>query len=387
MRLLYLARGFLDYRIPVLSEIDKILNKKFYVIFSQEYIHDRVAKKIKALMGNRATGIIGERGLGLQEYSDYANKKLQFSYHSDILIKINNLRPDVILTNGFGQWTFFALLYKIFHRVKIVICYERTFHTERNAQWYRLIFRKLIARYIDAFSCNGSLSKRYTKSLGARENRITTGQMAADIHKISKNVKNINKASKTMRKSWNSKYIVFITVGRLIRPKGFQELLQAWHILEKRCPNKGTLILVGDGPERKELNRVVKKLDLKNVRFAGYVNYDDITEYYAAADVLVMPTLEDNWSLVVPEAMACGLPVLCSCYNGCYPELIEPGGNGWVFDPLDEMDTYNVLHRCLINRDRLAKMGGRSREIVSKYTPENAAKAILEACRLAFETN
>ena len=100
-----------------------------------------------------------------------------------------------------------------------------------------------------------------------------------------------------------------------------------------------------------------------------------------------MPTLEDNWSLVVPEAMACGLPILCSCYNGCYPELIEPGGNGWIFDPLDETDTYNALHRCVVNRSRLAKMGARSQEIVAKYTPENAAKAILEACRLAFENN
>jgi glycosyltransferase involved in cell wall biosynthesis len=178
-----------------------------------------------------------------------------------------------------------------------------------------------------------------------------------------------------------------MTVGRLIRPKGFQELLQAWHLFEKRCLNEGTLVLVGDGPERYELNRVVKKLELQNVRFIGYVNYDDITEYYAAADVLVMPTLEDNWSLVVPEAMACGLPILCSCYNGCYPELIEHDGNGWIFDPLDETDTFNALQCCVINRDRLAKMGERSREIVSKYTPENAAKAILEACRLAFENN
>ena len=57
MRILYLARGFLDYRIPVLSEMDKILNNEFYVVFSQDYIPERVAKKIKTIMGNRAIGI------------------------------------------------------------------------------------------------------------------------------------------------------------------------------------------------------------------------------------------------------------------------------------------------------------------------------------------
>jgi glycosyltransferase involved in cell wall biosynthesis len=124
-----------------------------------------------------------------------------------------------------------------------------------------------------------------------------------------------------------------------------------------------------------------------NIMFAGSIDYDTIANYYAAADVFIMPTLEDNWSLVVPEAMACGLPILCSRYNGCYPELIEPGGNGWVFDPLDVNDTFNALHRCVTNRDRLKKMGQRSREIVAKYSPENAAKAILDACRLALENN
>jgi len=88
---------------------------------------------------------------------------------------------------------------------------------------------------------------------------------------------------------------------------------------------------------------MVRTLGLDFVRFAGRVHYGDMPAYYAACDALVMPTLEDNWSLVVPEAMAAGKPVLCSVHNGCWPELVHDGENGWVFDPLDRDATARVL--------------------------------------------
>jgi glycosyltransferase involved in cell wall biosynthesis len=81
--------------------------------------------------------------------------------------------------------------------------------------------------------------------------------------------------------------------------------------------------------------------------------------------------------------MACGLPVLCSIYNGCYPELVHDGRNGWRFDPIDAEDTYQALARCVQSYQRLPAMGEESRRMVEAYTPECAADAILEACRMA----
>jgi glycosyltransferase involved in cell wall biosynthesis len=106
--------------------------------------------------------------------------------------------------------------------------------------------------------------------------------------------------------------------------------------------------------------------------------------YYAAADAFVIPTLEDNWSLVVPEAMACGLPILCSKYSGCWPELVQEG-NGWVFDPLDHQDTLRVLNLCIQKGSELPGMGRESRTIIAGHTPQHAARSIYEACRIATE--
>ncbi len=97
-----------------------------------------------------------------------------------------------------------------------------------------------------------------------------------------------------------------------------------------------------------------------------------------------MSTLEDNWSLVVPEAMACGLPIVCSVYNGCHPELIKNDENGWVFDPLEAEDTFAKLAQCLENMDRLKEMGQKSKAIARKFTPGLAADSIIGACKIAY---
>jgi glycosyltransferase involved in cell wall biosynthesis len=80
--------------------------------------------------------------------------------------------------------------------------------------------------------------------------------------------------------------------------------------------------------------------------------------------------------------MACGLPILCSKYNGCWPELVQEK-NGWIFDPLDPKDTFRVLDSCLQKASDLPAMGRQSLEIVAGHTPLRAAKSIYEACLIA----
>ena len=143
------------------------------------------------------------------------------------------------------------------------------------------------------------------------------------------------------------------------------------------------LVIVGDGPERERLENQVQAAGLKSVYFEGAVDYDYMASYYAAADAFVIPTLEDNWSLVVPEAMACGLPILCSKYNGCWPELVQER-NGWVFDPLDPQDTLRGMKACIERGPELPGMGnsstsGRRRRAIS--SPARSLKKISLWCR------
>lgn len=385
MRVTYVTRSFLDYRIPVFKALSQELKTRFNVIYSADYIPERVNIKARRSLGGHAIGMTGEKRIGPNEFPDFANAAFRVVYQPGLLSEINKSRPDVLVGDGFFQWTSFALLYKVLKRVPLVVCYERTFHTERNAQWYRTAYRRFIIKYVDAITCNGKLSLEYTKWLGMPESRITTGHMVADTVGLGEVVASLSETErKVYRKKWGSQKLIFVAVGRLNERKGIKELLLGWSLLEKRMPENGKLIIIGTGPEEDSLRSLALKLGLTSVHFLGPVVYDDIARYYAAADVFVMPTLEDNWSLVVPEAMASGLPVLCSKHNGCYPELIDPGKNGWVFDPLDKQDTFQALMKCFQKKTRLKQMGKRSMEIVSRHTAQHAAQAILDACKITI---
>jgi glycosyltransferase involved in cell wall biosynthesis len=381
----YVARSFLDYRIPVIKSLSSMVGNKFYFIYSKDYVPDRVDIKVRKILGHRAIGMTGEKRIGPNEFSDFANTAFRVVYQPGLVKEISKTKPDVLIGDGFFQWTSFALFYKILKKVPLVVCYERTFHTERNAQYYRTAYRRFIIKFIDAMSCNGRLSLDYTKWLGIPAERITTGHMVADTENLQRAISFLQKSEfRSNREKLGSPEIIFVSVGRLIKLKGIKELLLGWSLLEKIHAEIGTLIIIGTGPEMDSLKSLARELKLKQVIFEGHVAYDEIAGYYAAADVLVMPTLEDIWCVVVPEGMACGLPILCSKYNGCYPELIASGENGWVFDPLSIKDTYQALRKCIDNRSRLKQMGQKSKEIISQHTPRHAAQAIFDACKIAI---
>ena len=115
--------------------------------------------------------------------------------------------------------------------------------------------------------------------------------------------------------------------------------------------------------------------EMENVHFTGTISHDSLPNYLAISNVLIIPTLQDNWSLVVPEAMSCKLPIICSKYNGCWPELVKPE-NGWVFDPLSKESFVNILKQVVHDEKRWQTMGRASLGIVQGYTPEKIAKGL-----------
>ena len=144
MRITYVARSFLDYRIPVLEALFNAQDHEFFIIYSADYIPSRVHNRVKESLGDNAVGMTGEKRIGPNQFPDFANTAFRFVYQPGILKAISKTNPDVVIGDGFYQWTSFALIYKLLHRIPLVICYERTFHTERKAQWIRVLYRRLI---------------------------------------------------------------------------------------------------------------------------------------------------------------------------------------------------------------------------------------------------
>jgi glycosyltransferase involved in cell wall biosynthesis len=374
----------------VYVELNRLLHGKLSIVFSGDYTPDRVQKRIKSLLGERAIILKGERVIFRKGdlKSNFANAYSEVTYQPGLYQAIKKCNPDVIIGEGFFQWTTAAIIFRILHGIPLVISYERTHHTERNSQWFRTLYRKVVTRLMSAMCCNGRLSAEYINWLGMPEDRIITGSMAADSEELQRNCEAISVDKRmAFRLSLKLNAPVFLYVGQLVKRKGVFQLLENWKKLQSyNHSGKGSLVIVGDGPERIFLEEFVKDKALRNVHFIGAVDYDSIAQYYAIADVFVMPTLEDNWSLVVPEAMSCGLPILCSIYNGCWPELVKDDINGYTFDPFNTEETCAKIKLFIDHPEHVHRMGEASRQIVADFSPANAAKAIYEACELATKS-
>ena len=348
LNITWVVRSLLDYRVPVIRELDALSGGGVRLLYSQMYTPPRVQAKLRGVLGERAVAMSGEKRIGPRVLQGFSNSRIRVVYQPRIFSHIRQSRPDVMIGEGFFQWTSFALGWRILRGVPLVVSYERTFHTERNAQWFRRGYRRMVMHFVDAMCCNGRLCVEYSRSLGMDGRRITTPNMVADTETLARQVRAVTEDQKRrMRQSWNAQGTVVLYVGRLVALKGLNYLLEAWSRLERQGNRQATLVIVGGGSEETALREQAARLGLRNVRLAGAVDYDNVASCYAAADALVIPTLDDNWSLVVPEAMACGLPVLCSKYNGCWPELVHQGRNGWVFDPLDPEDLAGCLSKCI----------------------------------------
>jgi glycosyltransferase involved in cell wall biosynthesis len=389
MKIVWITRSFLDYRIPVFEEMARLNGVEFSLCYCKEAVPNRVDSKILSVLSRNHQGFSGEWRFPYPSMADvpekYGFKRIPRLFVQPKLIKkVLRFQPDVVVTDGFAKWTYAALYLRIIKRIPHVMCYERTAHTERNAQWYRVAYRKFVMRWIDAICCCGSLCGDYVKSLDYPEEKLAFGHMVADTAGFDENIEKVtDNEVEALKKELGTNGTVFLFTGQLIPRKGISELLGAWKGFVSKSTEQSTLVLVGDGPQRQELESYATENGLDNVKFVGKIDYDSIAPYYKLADVFVIPTLEDNWSLVVPEAMASGLPVMCSKYNGCHPELVTPA-NGWVFDPLDGVGTTSALLAVVNSKDKFANMGQVSRSIIKNdHTPKHAANAVYEACKIA----
>lgn len=125
---------------------------------------------------------------------------------------------------------------------------------------------------------------------------------------------------------------VLISVCRLAKEKNVDEVIASF---AASGAENTTLVLVGDGPYRPELERLVERLDVQeSVRFAGFVAPSAVPEYYRMADVFVSASLSETQGLTYIEAQACGLPLLCR-EDPSLEQVVVPGRTGWTFTSAD----------------------------------------------------
>lgn len=171
----------------------------------------------------------------------------------------------------------------------------------------------------------GVNATEYLSTLGVPSSRIVYAQNCVDERQFAD--------SAAPAKSLGQRPVLLV-VGRLVPGKGVRLFIDV--VARLRTEGRTfSVVIVGDGMERMELQRRAHELGLDNIEFHLTRPPEELRAYYRGADILVHPTLHDVWGLVVSEALWSGLPVLVSKYAGCADELLPPEQ---IFDPLDPED-------------------------------------------------
>jgi glycosyltransferase involved in cell wall biosynthesis len=265
-------------------------------------------------------------------------------------------QPDAVISNEMGFRSVIALAYATIFRKPAWIWWGGTLHSERNIGWSRKIIRKAIVSWADRWITYGQTSTEYLLSLGVKSDHILQSQNAVDEERF--------KADE--EPAWNIQpRPVVLYVGQFIERKGIGYLLDAAAKLQQ-YGHEFSMLLVGSGSEKQALERRARALGLRNVHFRPAQPPGKMPSVYRSADLFVFPTLEDVWGLVANEAVLSGIPVLCSKYAGCAPELFAPEN---ILTPEDSADFVKKLRDAIsgqlqrVDPARLKTMAQLSREL------------------------
>lgn len=270
---------------------------------------------------------------------------------------ISQIQPDIIISVGQSEKYIVPLLHT--NAIKI-----REIHFNSNYRNFTYKSKKLanFLNYVDY----KVMSKGYNKMvLLTKEDKDTFFQNNNKFIYIHNPV--TFEPSNIINYNPNSNYV--IGVGRLNTQKDFISLIKAWNLVQRECPN-WKLKIVGEGPERNNLEEEIKRLNLSNsVVLTGYSN--NVKKEMLESSIFVLTSLYEGFGLVLLEAMACGLPpVAFACQFGP-KDIITDGKNGLLIYNRDIKSLSEKLIYLIQHPDIRKDMGNQALIRVNDFSINN----------------
>jgi glycosyltransferase involved in cell wall biosynthesis len=154
-------------------------------------------------------------------------------------------------------------------------------------------------------------------------------------------------------------------VGRLAVVKGLPILLESLAQLKSSHPDL-VLTVVGDGPDRSQLEQMTQELNLTDqVKFVGYQSQTEVRQHMQQTDIFVMSSFAEGVPVVLMEAMAAGVPVIATRIAGV-GELVEDHVSGYLVPPGDVASLTNRIEALVVNPDVRSRFGQAGREKVEQ---------------------
>ena len=284
---------------------------------------------------------------------------------------IAKYKPDVVLVCNATELSLsYVLKYVLNYKIGLIV--EDTVYAVKNIGKIKQKLKSSVYKRADFFLSFSKDAVDYLRHIGVKKNIFRTS-WSIDLRSFDCFSRREKARIRRILNLGNK--LVFITVAQLIPLKGIMNLLSAWNDLTQEIKSMLSLIIIGEGPQRTEIENFINFNRIPNIHLLGQKSYSALAAFYHAADVCVFPTLQDVFGIVVMEAMASGLPVAVSTYCSVR-ELVAVGRNGYIFDSANIDEIKEVIVKIYAQRHKLKRMGKASYEIIKNYTHDRVMRQL-----------
>lgn len=242
------------------------------------------------------------------------------------------------------------------------------------------LFKEQLYRFVDGCLAAGTRNIEFYKSLNVLDDHIFLLPFSVDNKRVAMSADSgaldRDKILNNVQLKTDTPVIVF--ASKLQKLKHPEHLIRAASVLKTRG-YAFSLLIVGSGEMEVELKGLCTQLSLSAVSFVGFVNQSELPRLFGASDIFVLPSENDQWGLVVNEAMCAGLPVVVADGVGCVPDLVYDSENGYVFKAGDVDGLVGALEPLLADEELRRRMGQRSREIIAGWSYAECQEGLRKA--------
>jgi glycosyltransferase involved in cell wall biosynthesis len=300
---------------------------------------------------------------------------------------------DVVWLHGYAHHAHLRALVSARRRGMKVLLRGETHKTSTRQSAIRgAVKRQLMTRlfrHVDGFLAIGSANRDYYLSHGVAPDRIFMMPYAVDNERFQAAATERTREEVAASLGLSANRPVILYASKLQERKRPWDLWEAYARLSPNGVDEPApyLVFVGDGSERQALEATVERKGWKSVRFAGFRNQTELPAFYAAADVLVLPSEREPWGLVINEAMNAGTAVIVSDQVGAAADLVEDGVNGYVVR-VGDVETLASRLRCITADPVLAKsMGANGLARISRWDFEADVAGLRQAVEACVTIN
>lgn len=362
MKVVYVVPLLAPYAISRFQELGKNEDVDLHVIVEKDTFKERTGWKYQEIEGVHTyllNGKVYSYSVN-HEGSGYTIDQAHM-YSKGLRRLVNSINPDIcIVCNSTQLLSLFGA-----RKYKVGVVVEDTLRAEEGRKKLNRLIKRLLLKSADFYFPYSKDAMKFLKKNGIEKNCYPSSWSIGESF-FEKKDRDINKLKKGFRlESSKKKYTI---VSALIPCKGIKQFIDAWKDMPESFLNNTELHIVGNGPLENELKHCVKEYGLEHsIIFWGSLPYADVADFLSCSDVFVLPTLQDLCSLAVFEAIASGLPVMTTIYNGAR-DLVHEGVNGYVFDSENRESIVEALNK--MDKADLHAMAAASKELANKYTDQ-----------------